>query len=252
MNLNLKNKVALITAPTEGIGKSIAELFAKNKIRCIPVSRNENKLKSLKKKLDKNVKNNEYFVCDLKKDDELKKFINFLKKKKCPDFLIHNIGGTLNQKEPTVGYSNWLEVLNFNVGISIKLNNELIPRMKKKNNYKIIHISSIAALSLRGSAPYSCSKNFLNSYVTTLARHLASRKIVVSAILPGALLEKRGHWDWVKKHKPEMISDFLRHHQAIGRFGKAAEVAPWVLFMCSEYATSFSTGTLINLDGGTM
>ena len=86
MNLNLKNKVALITAPTEGIGKSIAELFAKNKIRCILVSRNENKLKSLKKKLDKNVKNNEYFVCDLKKDDELKKFINFLKKKKMSRF----------------------------------------------------------------------------------------------------------------------------------------------------------------------
>jgi 3-oxoacyl-[acyl-carrier protein] reductase len=252
MDLKLKNKVALITAPTQGIGKSIAVLLAKNKVKCILVSRNEKKLKALKKKLDKCVKNNEYFVCDLKKNNELKKFMDFLKKKKCPDFLIHNIGGTLNQKKPTVDYLNWLEVLNFNAGIAIKLNNELIPRMKKKNNYKIIHISSISALSLRGSAPYACSKNFLNSYVTTLARHLANRKIVVSALLPGSLLEKGGHWDWVKKNKPEIVSDFLRHHQAIGRFGKAAEIAPWVLFMCSEYATSFSTGTLINLDGGTM
>ena len=48
------------------------------------------------------------------------------------------------------------------------------------------------------------------------------------------------------------MKDFLRHHHAIGRLGLANEISPWVLFLCSKYSTKFSTGSIINIDGGTM
>ena len=124
--------------------------------------------------------------------------------------------------------------------------------MIKKKNGKIVHISSISAIALRGSAPYAASKTLLNSYITTLARELGSHEIVVSGIMPGALYAKGGHWDKVKKTNPQKMKDFLRHHHAIGRLGLAKEISPWVLFLCSKYSTKFSTGSIINIDGGTM
>ena len=76
MDLGIKNKTVLITGASQGIGQNIAELFSKNKTKCILVSRNIKKLKILKKKFDKNVKGNEVFECDLTNDKSLTKFLN--------------------------------------------------------------------------------------------------------------------------------------------------------------------------------
>lgn len=252
MDLGIKNKTVLITGASQGIGQNIAELFSKNKTKCILVSRNIKKLKILKKKFDKNVKGNEVFECDLTNDKLLTKFLKFFKKKKCPDFVVHNIGGTLGHKSPLSDYDKWLDVINFNVGVAIKINNVLIPKMKKSANHKIVHVSSISGDSLRGSAPYACSKNFLNSYIKTLGRYLGKKNIVVSGVMPGAIMEKDGHWDNIKRNSPHIMADFLRHHHAIGKFGRAREISPWVIFLCSKFSTPFNTGALINIDGGTM
>ena len=52
--------------------------------------------------------------------------------------------------------------------------------MIKRKSGKIVHISSISAIALRGSAPYTASKTLLNSYITTLARELGKHEIVAS------------------------------------------------------------------------
>ncbi len=251
MNLNLKNKYVLITACSQGIGEQVALDFAKEGTKCILVSRNRKKLLNLKKKLDKHVGGNIVIDCDLTKDTDIRKMFNSLRDK-TPDFLVHNIGGTLEKKSAMSSFDDWIKVINFNVGIAIKINNFFIPKMIKRKSGKIVHISSISAIALRGSAPYAASKTLLNSYITTLARELGKHEIVVSGIMPGALYAKGGHWDLVKKTNPKKMKDFLRHHHAIGRLGLANEISPWVLFLCSKYSTKFSTGSIINIDGGTM
>ena len=251
MNLDLKNKTALITACSQGIGEKVALDFAKEGTRCFLLSRNEKKLKILKKKLDSYVKGNIIISCDLTNDNSLYEALKYFSNK-TPDFLVHNIGGTLEKKSAMVSFEDWIKVINFNVGIAIKINNFFIPKMIKNKKGKIVHISSISAIALRGSAPYASSKTLLNSYITTLARELGKYEIVVSGVMPGALYAKGGHWDNVKKTNPKKMHDFLRHHHAIGRLGLAKEISPWVLFLCSKYATKFSTGSIINIDGGTM
>ncbi len=251
MNLNLKNKSALITACSQGIGEQVAIDFAKQGTKCFLISRNHKKLVKLKKKLDKYVKGNVIISCDITKDTDLYSALKYFKNK-TPNFIIHNIGGTLDKKSAMSNFDDWIKVINFNVGIAIKINNFFIPKMIKKKMGKIVHISSISAIALRGSAPYASSKTLLNSYITTLARELGKHDIVVSGVMPGALYAKGGHWDNVKKTNPTKMHDFLRHHHAIGRLGLAKEISPWVLFLCSKYATKFSTGSIINIDGGTM
>ena len=252
MDLKLKNKKVLVTACSQGIGKEIAIGFSKEKTKCFLVSRNKKKLLSLKKSLDKNIKGNQIFDYDLTKQEDMEKLFDYFKNKPAPDFLIHNIGGTLGKKSVFSTFEDWIKVIDFNLGIAIKLNNFFIPKMLKQGSGKIVHISSISAIALRGSAPYAASKTLLNSYITTLARELGEKNITVSGIMPGALFAKGGHWDDVKKNNPKKMHDFLRHHHAICRLGRANEVSPWALFLCSQFATKFTTGAIINIDGGTM
>jgi 3-oxoacyl-[acyl-carrier protein] reductase len=247
---DLANKTALITGASQGIGKAIALEFSQQKTNSLLVSRDKKKLLKVFNKIKKRTKNSQIYSCNLQNDYEL---YSFLKKiKKCPDFIIHNIGGTLNIKSPYSSYEDWLKVINFNFGIAVKINNFFLKDMIKRKSGRIVHISSISAVSLRGSAPYAASKSLLNSYVQTLARSIAKNNISVCAILPGALYSKGGHWDNVKKNNIAMYKDFLRHHHAIGRLGFPQEISPWVVFYCSKNVTNFSTGALINIDGGTM
>ena len=80
----------------------------------------------MKKKLDKHVGGNIIIDCDLTKDDDLRKMLNFLRNK-TPDFLVHNIGGTLEKKSAMSSFDDWIKVINFNIGIVIKINN-FIPK----------------------------------------------------------------------------------------------------------------------------
>ena len=167
------------------------------------------------------------------------------------EIVVHNVGGTLGMKNPLAPMEDWHRVWQFNVGIAQEINALVIPAMQKKQWGRVIHISSVAALDLRGSCGYGPSKAYLNAYTQVLGRAVAPDGVVVSAILPGAVYAPGGHWDWVQENKPEMLADFLRHHHAVGRLGTAEEIAPFVLFMASEHVT-FAQAALINVDGGTM
>jgi 3-oxoacyl-[acyl-carrier protein] reductase len=116
---------------------------------------------------------------------------------------------------------------------------------------RVVHISSISAESLRGSAPYGAAKAYLNAYVKGLGRAVAPSGVVVSAVMPGAIWAEGGHWDRMRKERPEVEPDFLRHHHAIGRLGTAEEIAPAVLFLASRHVT-FAPAAIVPIDGGTM
>jgi 3-oxoacyl-[acyl-carrier protein] reductase len=125
----------------------------------------------------------------------------------------------------------------FNAGHAIEINALIIPPMQEKRWGRIIHISSISAENLRASAPYGCAKAFLNAYIKTVGRAVAPEGVVISGLMPGAVLAEAGHWDNIRKNNPAMMSDFLRHHHAIGRLGTAEEISPFAVFMASQWVS---------------
>jgi NAD(P)-dependent dehydrogenase (short-subunit alcohol dehydrogenase family) len=96
-----------------------------------------------------------------------------------------------------------------------------------------------------------CVGGTLDGYVKVLGRQVAPDGVVVAAIQPGAYNAPGGRWDEVKRDRPEMYADFIRHHQAIGRVGVPEEIAPLAVFLSSQQA-SFCAGSLMQIDGGTM
>jgi len=252
MDLGIAGKRVLVTGASQGIGRAIALDFAREHCKVSLVARREKMLQQAVEEMGGAERGHSYCVADLMEEESPTRVVEELTAANGPfDIVVHNIGGTLEVKDPLSPMEQWRRVWQFNVGIAIEMNELLIPPMQKKQWGRVIHISSISAENLRGSGPYGAAKAYLNAYTKVLARGIAQSGVVVSAILPGAIIAEGGHWDNIRKNKPAMMEDFLRHHHAIGRLGTAEEIAPFVLFMASQHVT-FGQGALLNVDGGTM
>jgi 3-oxoacyl-[acyl-carrier protein] reductase len=252
MDLGIVGKRVLITGASQGIGRAIALAFAREGCRVAVVARRETELHNVAAEMGGAEKGHSYCAIDLMEEGAPARAVKELASPKDEfEIVVHNVGGTLGMKNSLAPMEDWNRVWKFNVGIAQEINALVIPPMQKKQWGRVIHISSVAALDLRGSCAYGPSKAYLNAYTKVLGRAVAPDGVVVSAILPGAVYAPGGHWDWVQENKPEMLQDFLRHHHAIGRLGTAQEIAPFVLFMASQHV-AFAPGALINVDGGTM
>mgnify|MGYP001415371279 CR=1 FL=1 len=256
MNLGIKNKTVLIVGASKGLGKETANAFAREGCKLILVARNTDFLKKCLKNLPGNNKH-KFFACDLMNAKQLKEFILKIRNEDI-DIVINNLGGALAAKDPLSKVEIWKKVWQFNVGIGITINNEVIPRMVEKNWGRIVHISSSYSLNggvtntpFGGSPQYSAAKAYLNMYVKTVARELANQGVIINSVLPGPLLIDNKHWAKVRDENPELYKKFVNETLPIGRLGTPNEIAPFILMLASNHAT-FAAGSLLNLDGGSL
>ncbi len=252
MNLNLEGKNVLVVGASKGIGKAIALGFAGERSNVTAVARSGQLLQQLKSEAIELGCNS--FNCEVKDimECDTKAFAKELMQKYGEfDVVVHNVGGSLISRNHLGGQEDWNYALKFNAVAAIDMNSVLIPPMTEKKWGRVIHISSISANMLRGNPLYASAKAFLNAYVTTVGRCLAKDGVVMSAVMPGAVAFEGSYWDNYTRTDPARCEDFLRHHQAINRFGTPKEIADVVLFMASEQA-SFMPSALIPVDGANM
>ena len=253
MDLGLSERCFVVTGASQGIGAEAAVHLAREGADLILLARSEDKLQKVVQDLGRFGGVYRAYSCDLAEPGVPSAIARrILAETGKIDGVVHNLGGTLAVKPAQATPDEWNRVIHFNVGISIELNNALIPHFIENGFGRIVHVSSISAEALRGSAPYAASKALLNAYVTVLARELGKTNVVVSAVMPGAVYAEGGHWDHVSKTNPAMKADFLRHHHACGRLGTADEIAPFIAFLCGDKQMTFAQGAIINVDGGTM
>ncbi len=250
MKLNLKEKTALITGGANGIGEEISHKLASEGVNILVTTRNKKNIVKLKKKLSNfNIKV-DGVVLDFLKNNWLSKLKKFLNKKNI-DILVNNAGHNLNITNPYCKKTDWDRVFNINFFNSVQICNLVIPIMKKRKWGRIVNITSCAGLENMGPVTYGVSKAALTAYTRTMGRILAieSKNVVMTAIFPGVVVTKGGHWEKVLKKNPARAKKYLKERSPLGRFGKPNEIAPVVAFYCSELA-SFSHGAIIPVDAG--
>lgn len=252
MDLGLKDKKVLIVGASKGIGKGIAIAFAKENSNIIAVARSEELLKEVKKEaIENGAKSFEYVVKDIMTIDTAVFAQELLNLFGTFDIIVHNVGGSLISRDYLAGQTEWNYALKFNAMAAIDMNSILIPPMIEKGYGRVIHISSISALMLRGNPLYASAKAFLNAYITSVGRQLATTGVVMCSVMPGAVAFPDSYWDKMVSEGNPKCEDFLRHHQAVNRFGTTEEIADVVVFMASNKST-FMQATNIPVDGGNM
>lgn len=249
MQINFSNKTVLITAGSKGIGRSVCEKMLNNNAKVVVISRNSKNLKNLKNSLNVSLQKKLFCIkFDLEKNlDPLFKKIK--KQNLIPDILINNLGGNLNLTDPLLKISDWRRAMNFNLEIAIMFNNFCIPYMKKKNWGRICHVSSISALENQGTPSYCSAKAALNAYVRSVGRFFARNNIIMTSVMPGAVMTDGGYWSLVKKKRTSHYENYIKNRMAINRLGSVDEISELILFLCSEKA-SFCVGSCFLVDGG--
>lgn len=252
MDLGLKDRNALVVGASKGIGRQIALSLSNEGARITTIARSADLLESLDVELSQGgCTAHAYYQADVMREDPAELASRILIERGVFDIVVHSVGGSLVSRDPLGAVEEWHHAWMFNAGIAVAMNHVLIPPMVEQKHGRVIHVSSISAIMLRGNPLYASSKAFLNAYVTTAGRALAPSGVVMTAVMPGAVSFPGSYWDTHQKTDVARCEDFLRHHQAVQRFGTPDEIADVVTFLASDRA-SFMQAALVPVDGANM
>jgi len=239
-NINLKNKVAVVTGGAQGFGLAIAKRFLVSGAQVVIWDIDEKILLSVE---EKNITKIIVDVTNFQKIEEATKETLSLFGR--IDILVNN-AGIAGPSYTTWEYpiEEWQKIIDIDLSGVFYCCKSIVPVMKKNNYGRIINIASIAGKEGNPNAmPYSAAKAGVIALTKSLGKELANNNIAVNCITPAAA--KTRIFDQIsQKHIDYMLSKIPRN-----RFVKVDELASMVAWMASE-ENSFTTGAVFDLSGG--
>ena len=242
---DLNNKVAIITGASQGIGRTIALVFAKSSAIVICIARSESKIKELCLEITDQGGQASPIACDVGDGDAFANAIKSVTNEYGKlDILINNAGITRDALLMRMNDTQWDEVLNTNLkGAFYGMKSAIRPMMKNKYG-RIINITSIVGLTGNpGQANYAASKAGLIGMTQSIAKEVGTRGITVNCIAPG-WIDTEMTVDLSENSKKDLLDRI-----PIGKIGKPEDIAHTAVFLASDEA-SYITGQTITVDGG--
>jgi 3-oxoacyl-[acyl-carrier protein] reductase len=251
MDLGLQDRVAIVTGASRGIGKYIAQALAREGCDIAICARTEDDLKEAARDIEDAGAEVLALPMDVTDEGEPERLVKETAEKFGRiDTYVGNVGSNRKGSFETLSDEDWEDLINLNLMSHVRVSRAAVPHMREVEGASICYISSIFGRELGGAglSLYNTTKSALISLSKVMAQDLAP-EIRVNSIAPGSIRFPGGSWDQRVKENPEAMEEFVDENIAIGRFGRAEEVADAVTFLCSERA-SLITGSCINVDGG--
>lgn len=250
MKGRLKGKHAVITGAAGGIGKATARLFLKEGAKLMLIDRNTEELKKIVTEFDSKEVN--YFVADVSKKEEVKKYAEAAKKSLGKIDIFFNNAGIEGAASPFHSYpddvfENLIDINLKGVWYGCK---HVIPFMAE--NGSVIITSSVAGL--KGFAelgPYVASKHAVIGIMRTVALESADRKIRVNSVHPGPVNNRmmRSLEQEISPDNPSGVQKGFEEQIPFHRYAENDDIARQVLYLASDEST-YITGTTAVVDGG--
>ena len=240
--INLKNKKAVITGATGGIGNSIVEKFHTEGAKILGTGTNEEKLEKLKNSFNGAILKK----FDISKHDEIEKFVDIVcnELEGCPDILINNAGITKDNLSLRMSQNEWQQVIDINLTSTFLLCKFFLKKMIKNKFGKIVNITSVVGHTGNvGQANYAASKSGIIGMSKSLALEYAKKNININCISPG----------FIKTNMTEKIDpkfkELILAKIPSNKLGDPADVANVAAFLSSEMS-DYITGETIHVNGG--
>lgn len=239
---DLKDKVAVITGASGGLGKQIAEALSEQgaKIAILDIKEKEgnNTVKKLKTK-------SKFYKVDVSDEESIKKVVSSVKKDfQKIDILINNAGVFYPTPLNSTTKENWEKLMSINVTGYFLIARYFVSLMKKGG--RIVNISSVAGHhAFEGAAAYNSSKGAVIQLTKSMAIEYASKGINVNAICPGIFVTEMTK-DLIKDPG---VKSKMNNSVLLKRTGKAEEIKGLAVFLSSDEC-SYMTGSVITIDGG--
>jgi NAD(P)-dependent dehydrogenase (short-subunit alcohol dehydrogenase family) len=254
--MKLKNRTALVTGASRGIGRAIAEAFAREGANLILVARDTKDLGEVKAACEAAGAKVTSVIADLGQRGEVEAVFRAIPPAGV-DILVNNAGiGSSANPKPVATFDDafWEQTLYLNLTVPYLLSKRVLPGMIAAKRGRIINVASIAGKigSIHGSA-YSASKHGLLGLTRTLAQEVVKDGITVNAICPGVVASRMN--DKRVAYDAQRLSKTVKEVEAastpLGRRLTPDEVSPLAVFLASDDARAI-TGQPYNVDAGTI
>ena len=241
----LSKKVAVVTGASRGIGRSMAETYARAGAHVICVSRNEDTLNVVADGIKSNGGSASVTAINV---SNLEEFQNLIKdttdKYGSVDILVNNAGITRDALIMRMSEEDWDTVIDVNLKGAFNGIKAVTRTMMKQRFGRIINISSVVGLTGNaGQVNYAASKAGLIGLTKATAKEIGSRGITVNCIAPGYIAtDMTGQMD-------DKAKDLLISQIPLGRIGSPDDIAATAQFLASDEA-GYITGQTFTVDGG--
>ena len=240
--INLREKKALLTGASGGIGKAVArELIAAGANVCL-TGRNEGELLKLQNELGDNA---DIIIADLSDHANIISLVKEAEEKLGGiDILVNNAGITKDNIFLRMSDEEWNDVIDINLNSTFKMTKAVIRGMVKRRYGRIINITSVIGVAgMAGQSNYSASKAAIIGMSKSLAQEVGSRSITVNCIAPG-FIETNMTAGLSEARKEEILKSIV-----VKRLGLPEDVSGAVSYLASDSA-SYITGQTIHINGG--
>jgi 3-oxoacyl-[acyl-carrier protein] reductase len=257
MDLGIKDRVAIVTGGSQGLGRAIARELAREKARVVIASRNEARLRQAAEELRRETGG---MVCAIRADvtraEDVEALVAQARERfGAVDIAVANAGGPPGTQFETTSAEQFERALQLNLMGTVRLAQEVTPGMKARGWGRFIALTSVSVKQpLPGLILSNTARAGVVGFVKTMATELAPFGVLCNVVAPGYMQTGRvedlaaERAENEGRDAAELLAEMSRRIPA-GRMGNPEELAAVVAFLASERA-SYVTGTTLQVDGG--
>jgi 3-oxoacyl-[acyl-carrier protein] reductase len=252
MDLDLNDKVAIVTGSSRGLGLASARALAAEGCRVTLCARTADRLEEAAREVASVAGGRPRVLtvaADVTQTDGIAQVIEeTVTAFGGIDILVNNVAAAGGSTLLDTADADWEAAVDHTLMPTIRASRLAVPHMQRRGGGSIVIIASIFGREAGGRMTYNAVKAAQISLGKSLAQQLAPSNIRVNSVSPGSILFEGGSWWKRQQQNPEAIAAFVKQELPFGRFGRPEEVGDVVTFLASPRA-SWISGTSIVVDG---
>ncbi|MBN1948300.1 MAG: SDR family oxidoreductase [Candidatus Cloacimonetes bacterium] len=257
MDLGIRDRIALVTAASRGLGRAIAHQLSLEGARLVICSRHAAGIRQTAAEIASETGNSvKAFTCDVTDNEQVNKMMQEIEKEfNRLDILVCNAGGPPAGSYNEFDLDDYRQALELNLLSTVRLCRAALPFMQSRKWGRIIAVTSVSVKQpLNNLILSNTARSGVTAYLKTLANQVAGDCITVNAVLPGythttRLDELAGNYEKNGQGSSEDFFRELAQDIPAGRLGTPGELAQVVAFLSSEGA-GYINGVSLPVDGG--
>ena len=241
----MKNKIALVTGASRGIGQAIALRLGQSGATVIGTATTDHGAEAITQYLKDSDIQGGGIALDVNDAEQINQTLQVIRDKFGEiEILVNNAGITRDNLLARMKDEEWDEIMETNLKSVFRLSRAVLRAMMKARYGRIINISSVVgSMGNAGQTNYAATKAGMYGFSKSLAREVGSRNITVNCVSPGFI-----DTDMTRSLGEELQRNMIQH-VPLGRLGQPEEVASAVAFLASKEA-GYITGVTLHVNGG--
>jgi 3-oxoacyl-[acyl-carrier protein] reductase len=251
MDLGLKDRVAIVTGSSKGLGFASARALVAEGCRIVICGRTPTTLQEARRRLVEIASDDSVLaiVTDVSREEGVRLLIDrSVETFGGIDILVNNVGVGRGGGLVDTPDELWQEAIDYTLMPAVRASRLAVPHMQRRGGGSIVMIASIYGREAGGRMTYNVIKAAEISLAKSLAQQLAPMNIRVNSVSPGSILFEGGSWWKRQQDDPAGIAEFVKRELPFGRFGRPEEVGDVVAYLASSRA-SWISGTSVVVDG---